>query len=127
FNTIADGIGVEGVGTFIQNGGTHITTRLIVGDYPTGSGVYTLNSGTYIATNEYIGGEGTATFNQTGGTHIVGSTLGIATSFQLGCTYNMSGGTLNAVYLDNRSGTFDQSGGVATFSNGVLGQGGTLS
>jgi hypothetical protein len=126
FNTIADDIGVAGAGTFIQNGGTRITTRIILGDEATSTGTYILTSGMLNVGNEYIGALGVGIFNQSGGVHRVGDYLTLSDEFTFGCAYNLSGGTVSATLLNNLFGAFTQTGGVATFSNGVIGQEGTV-
>src|SRR5205823_7036908 len=65
-------IGKDGLGTFIQTGGTHtISNGLYIGSGGSSSGVYTLSSGSLILQNAAsifgVGFFGAGVFNQSGG------------------------------------------------------------
>jgi fibronectin-binding autotransporter adhesin len=119
-------IGNSGAGFFNQNGGTNTVSgvghRLYLGNAASGTGTYTLNSGTLTAYgNEYIGNLGTGIFNQMAGVNNVGLLFvglgGAATS-----TYNLSNGSLSTTYegIGNAgNGTMNQSGGTNTVTGGV--------
>jgi len=66
-------IGIAGIGTFTQSGGTHtVTTNLNLGTLSTGSGVYTLSGGTLDVGGDIVNGAGTGRLNIDGGTLNVG-------------------------------------------------------
>ena len=128
-------IGVNGVGTFNQSGGSN--TIIGVGHalgLGTGSGTgnYTLTGGNLsVGGFEYVGQVGTGVFDQTGGSNTTGAlTLG-ATATALG-TYSLGGGTLTviggesigAVATGNGTqsgGTFAQTGGTHHVASLTLG------
>ena len=89
-NTLTVGntqIGIDGIGSYVQSGGTHSVIRngiydpepsigtgiLALGVNPTGKGIYVL-SGTgslNVETAEYVGYSGTGIFKQSGGTNTI--------------------------------------------------------
>jgi hypothetical protein len=125
-------VGLLGLAFFNQTGGTNTITNqnLYLGYNSGATGNYTLGSGaSLLAGNsfEYVGYSGVGNFNQTGGTNTV-------TSFALEVGYN-SGSTgtytlgAGASLLANSSfeivgqhglGTFNQTGGTNTITNGNL-------
>jgi len=121
-----DVIGVQGIGTFNQTGGTHETGGLFVGGFWSnpGTGTYNLDFGNLTVHGDTILGDGgIGTFNQglngDGGTHqvdgnlIVGLTSGTLLNPN---TYNLYNGTLNVtgstIVGDQGVGVFNQSGGT---------------
>jgi outer membrane autotransporter protein len=95
-----------------------VTGNLILGTQVLGtqasSGTYELSgTGSLAAQNEIVGGAGTGVFNQTGGSHVVSNTLTLAETAGSTGSYNLSGGTLTASYLDVKNGgAFTQTGGT---------------
>jgi hypothetical protein len=100
-------IGVSGIGSFVQSGGTNSivgsnvfnTYGLGIGDSASSAGTYTLLAGVLSVSNdEFIGRVGTGTFNQTNGAHTIGGSLYLGGS-TIGSggtgSYFLSGGTLN--------------------------------
>ncbi|MDP6542507.1 MAG: PEP-CTERM sorting domain-containing protein [Phycisphaerae bacterium] len=123
-------IGRQGMGTFDQTDGTHeVTDTLIVGHSGEGMGTFNLDDGTLQADAEIIGKGALGEFNQNGGTNTVAATLTIAGQSEEGegeepggwaqGTYNLAGGALTALTVDNND-TVNQSGGTLdtdTFNN----------
>jgi autotransporter-associated beta strand protein len=122
-----------GTGTFTQSGGTNQVGSLanVVIGWNSGSvGTYTLDGGSYSATNNtYIGlGGGTGTVNVNGGSFAAYDLL-VGGNGAASGTLNLNGGTLsvaNAFYV-NSNGTLNlNSGGSLPAVNIGLGGGGTL-
>ena len=122
-----------GTGTFTQSGGTNQVGSLanaIIG-WDSGSvGTYTLNGGSYSATNNtYIGlsgGTGTVTVN--GGSFAAYNLL-VGGNGAASGTLNLNGGTLSVAnnFYVNSNGTLNlNSGGILPAANIGLGGGGTL-
>jgi hypothetical protein len=116
--SVVEQIGLDGSGTFIQNGGSHsvtnvspgISSGLSLGLNTKGLGSYTLNLGDLtVAGDENVGYQGTGTFTQNGGSHTVGGRLYVAALTGSAGTFNLNGGTLTAPALNN--GTFSMAGG----------------
>ncbi|MEJ2069051.1 MAG: hypothetical protein P8X58_01370 [Syntrophobacterales bacterium] len=116
-------IGVEGGGSFTQEGGSNI---FIPGDFPwsslslgaqdTGTGSYDLKGGFLSVDNEYIGGAGSGVFNHDGGDNTA-ETLLVGFSSNGTGTYNLNHGSLSSLWQfigDLGTGTFTQSGGTNT-------------
>lgn len=133
-----ESIGWAGTGIFTHTGGTHTNYGSLTVGFPVGTGTYALQNGTLTARFEFIGSRrGIATFTQTGGVNSVKNKSGepglleIAVSTEqeiyLGLlpykgTYEMKGGTLNALSIENKD-KFKFSGGniSADFTNsGIL-------
>ena len=118
-------IGLEGNGTFTQNGGTHTIERVLdIADQPTSTSTFNMQGGTLTVNSSLlVGASGRGTFNQTAGTVNAGDDLDIM-AFAGSGTYNLRGGTLNVVGgpLGTGSGSiFSAAGtGVFNFSGGTL-------
>lgn len=107
-------IGKSGIGSFVQNGGTHVVAQLLtLGGASGGAGTYRLNAGTVITDTETYGQVGAGTFIQAGGTHQTANLSLVATRG----SYEMSSGTLTATALNLDSGTFTQTGGAVSAGN----------
>jgi hypothetical protein len=122
-------IGAQGIGAFVQTGGTHtnLTLTILRGSYSMSNNSSSLSSMYY----QRIGGLFGARFDQSGGTNSTHDYLSIAPTTDTVGTYSLSGGTLSvvgglhdgAVYVGHTgSGTFIQSGGLHTITS----YGGTL-
>ena len=121
--------GGGGDGTFIQNGGTNtVSDYLIMSWDSTSTSSYDLKDGSLsVATNECIGYGGKGTFTQSGGTHTIGQDLYLGvlyfSSTASSGIYNLSGGSLSvtgAEYVGYQgTGSFTQSGGTHTISQGL--------
>jgi fibronectin-binding autotransporter adhesin len=115
------GVNPGGHARYLQQGGTHTGTQMILGLLAGSSGTYelsgaaTLNMNANSLSYTSIGGSGSGTFTQTGGTHNVYN-LYIGGHFAGGQgTYTISNGTVNATIVnigDPASGYFQQSGGT---------------
>jgi fibronectin-binding autotransporter adhesin len=135
-STANEYVGYGSTGTFTQNGGSHsVSNALYIGYLDgttgnTGTGTYTLNSGTLTTPRTNVGYVGTGTFNQTGGTHTINGFL--AVGYGGNGTYNFSGGTLTSTAsvdiggyvqvgstIDSGNGTFNQTAGSIDFSHGL--------
>ena len=107
-------IGLSGIGTFMQSGGTNTAMTVDLGS--NGSGTYNLSSGLLIATSsEYISAAGTGYFTQSGGTNTTPNLeFGDGANFGSG-TYSLNGGLLNISALTratNDNATLDAGGGT---------------
>jgi len=113
-------IGVEGSGSFTQNGGTFVQHggygALILGNIATGVGTYTLNGGLLrmLGSEEYIGEFGKGYFYQTGGVHQFAGAMYIGTSAGGYGEYHLSGGLLGPV--------LDAAGNPTGYGGIVLGE-----
>jgi len=91
-------VGLDGSGTFTQNGGTHhVSDQLYLGASDEGSGAYTLSGGLLLADDNvylaYATGS-TATFDQSGGSSAtVGGDLYIGYAAGTTATYSFDGNT----------------------------------
>jgi hypothetical protein len=123
--------GNNGIGTFIQTGGSAtFKDGLVMGFGSFSSGNVTLGGGTFsVSTNGggvFVETLGAGTFNQSGGTHTVGGVLGIGNSahYAMSNGATLSVGNQVSVGSAGGSGTFAQTGGVATadslFSEGTV-------
>ena len=117
-------IGSDGVGTFIQDGGTHRVERyLSLNNGSNGSNEYHLKAGSLVAADVEIGSRNAATFTQEGGTHEVENmTLGLNSGSE--GVYNLSGGEVVAEtsYVGYwGKGSFSQSGGTNSVTRLYLG------
>jgi T5SS/PEP-CTERM-associated repeat protein len=122
-------IGVNGVGTVIQSGGT-VTASIVDMTTPVGSGSasYTISGGTLHSTGDLnVGGAGAGpvSFSQSGDSTTVNvdGTLRVGNFYNTG-SYTLSGGTLNVggdslIGNDSLMGTMTQSGG-SHLVNGTL-------
>ena len=124
-------LGLNGTGTFTQDGGTHTVTGVLYQGYSaSGIGNYILNNGDLAATTSIeLGVDGTATFTQNDGTITVGTPGGQTPANQVKVktgtgsgTYNLNGGTVNAHGIYNE-GNFNYRGGdvQANFYNSPSG------
>jgi hypothetical protein len=118
-----------GTGTFTQSGGTNDVGSLanaVIGWNSNSIGTYTLNGGSYSATNNtYIGlAGGTGTVNVNGGTFSA-YTLAVGGNGAAAGTLNLNGGTFSV----NGSFAVDANGTVNVNTNGALsgGAGGNMS
>ncbi len=116
-------VGLFGVGTFLQTGGTaNVTSSLTLGQGSGSTGTYTLNGGnlnvgTGGTATLYLGAFGTGTFNQGGGALTI---IGASSELIIAGTYNLVAGTANAPRETlTGSGAFIQTGGT----NSVPGSG----
>ena len=129
-------IGLNGIGTFNQTGGTHTVNELSLGTNTSGYGEYYLNDGVLNATFVRVGESGSGVFTQIGGTHtITGNGDPEAGALSLGDNgsasdgeYHLSGGILKAwqelIGADGH-GLFEQSAGANQVdTNLIVGGGG---
>jgi hypothetical protein len=117
----AEYVGYQGTGTFFQNGGTHTTTGLVIGQATGAHGSYLLADGALSTTGESVGYNGTGTFTQSGGSHSVsGANLFVGYLNTGNGAFSLEGGTLlltagaNEIVGHFGNGTFTQSGGAQT-------------
>lgn len=112
-------IGLEGNGTFTQNGGTHIIERILdIADQSTSTSTFNMQGGTLtVNSGMLVGASGRGMFTQTAGTVNAGDDLDIVAFSGTG-TYNLRGGTLNVVggTLGAGSGTIFSAAGSGTFN-----------
>jgi hypothetical protein len=88
-------VGRAGAGTFAQGGGANtVAEALVLGAEDEGHGDYALTDGTLTADREDIGVIGSGSFVQTGGENRTG-----AVSVGAGGSYDLQGGSLDAVTL----------------------------
>jgi hypothetical protein len=111
-------IGVEGIGTFDQQGGVHTAGSLIVGGW--NSATYNLSGGT-LNSSATIGYSATGVFNHSGGTHHVTGDLVLGTNYAANGTYNLTGDpTISILQVSGNTivgslmgfGSFTQTGGT---------------
>jgi hypothetical protein len=122
-------VGIDGMGTISQSGGTNSTSGLVLG-VRSGTGVYNLNAGSLSSSiSESVGGSGTGTFNQSGGTNTVAANNNMYIGNAAGSfgVYNLSeAGSLSVGSVEQvgglGTGTFNQTGGTnSTNTLDVLG------
>ncbi len=114
-STVYEYLGLSGVGSFTQSGGTNNVTNLYIAYFSGSSGSYLLSgSGVLVSSAEFVGNSRSGAFTQSGGSNAVGN-LSIAVSGR----YQFSGGTLQISSFVNQ-GIFD-----ATGSSGLLATGGS--
>jgi hypothetical protein len=130
-------VGMNGIGTFTQTGGTHtISGGLTLGQEAGGQGIYNLNTGTSgepnngslsVGNHEHIGFAGKGTFTQGAGIHTIAGDLVLGNDATGEGTFNLNGGTVSvasSVYVGwDGSGLFNQSGGDVTTRDLFLGFG----
>ncbi|MHB9074490.1 MAG: autotransporter outer membrane beta-barrel domain-containing protein [Desulfobaccales bacterium] len=119
----------SGSGTFTQNGGTNTASNYFIIAWDSSSNSsYDLRDGSLsVGSTECIGYGGIGTFTQSGGTHTLAQDLYLGvlyfSSSASSGTYNLSGGSLSvtgAEYIGySGTGTFTQSGGTHTISQGL--------
>lgn len=117
-NVGSETIGVRGTGTFDQEGGTHTTGSLVLGQNAGSSGTYYFTGGT-LNDDAIVGDAGIGVFNNSGGTHNVTGDLILGNQATGDGTYNLSGtGSLNVTGTEfigaAGTGTFMQTGGTNT-------------
>ena len=120
-------IGDEGVGEFLQYGGTHTTAFMYLGFGPSGVGTYTLGGTGVLDTDvTAVGVDGTGTFTQVYSTHTT-NTLLVGTSAGAG-TYNMKKGrlTVSDTLQIGDNGTMTVSGGSVKTDTLTLSDSGTF-
>ncbi len=116
-------IGGQGLGEFIQNGGTHTilgtSHNLTIGNSATAPvATYTLNSGNLAVSQSavIVGNTGPATFTQTGGSNST-SSLQVAAGAGVTASYTLSGGGITAtdqIIGGSGTATFTQTAGINT-------------
>jgi hypothetical protein len=129
--SVAESIGYQGGGTFIQTGGTNSCNGAFdLGSFSGSSGLYSLGgSGVLSASfNEYVGYEGNGTFTQSGGTNTITGADSLLIGQYLPATgnYILSGGLLalsgsgaGGEYVGYAApGGFTQSGGTNSITGG---------
>jgi hypothetical protein len=126
-------VGDAGTGAFVQDGGIStvtnagVTAKLILGNQASGSGNYTLNSGSLTADVLYVGNAGIGTFTQNGvsaSVNVANLVLGNQSDSQ--GTYELHDGTLQASALTvGQAGTgyFTQYGGALNSDMVTVGAG----
>lgn len=126
-------VGMNGIGTFTQTGGTHtISGGLTLGQEAGSEGTYSLNAGTSgepnngilsLGQHEHIGFAGKGTFTQNAGTHTIGRDLVLGNDPTGSGTFNLNGGILsvasNTYVAWNGTGKFNQSGGTHTVAGNL--------
>jgi T5SS/PEP-CTERM-associated repeat protein len=123
-----EGIGLNGAGTFIQTGGTHVSNATVyIGENHNSSGTATLSGGLWTTGGSvFVGSGGTGRLDISGGTMTVAATITVSGANP--STLQMTGGTLSAAGLvTGGTATYTQTGGSATFgpvSGGPLAIGG---
>ncbi len=112
-----EAIGVDGNGTFTQDGGTSSAGTLYLGYYSSSTGNYVLSAGTLTLSggSEYVGNSGNGTFTQSGGNNSM-SFLELGYGGNSTGNYLLSGnGSLTATANEyvgiSGNSTFTQSGG----------------
>jgi hypothetical protein len=132
-------VGANGSGTFLNDGATHDTGFMVLGQNNGSNGAYTVqNGGQLVVSGGFqsfldVGESGTGTFTQTGGsTSIVGALdVGRFAGASGPGTFNVSGGSVNvtadgsnyggfAVVGDAGTGVFNQSGASTVTIAGTL-------
>ncbi|HZZ43163.1 MAG TPA: autotransporter-associated beta strand repeat-containing protein [Tepidisphaeraceae bacterium] len=113
-------VGHHAAGTFIQTGGTNtISSNLIVGFYPDGTGTYSLSAGSLTAVTASAGSPsgGIGTLNIGGGSAVVSGALTVYSG--TGDSILLSGGSLSVGTLDTQSNSshFHWTGGNLSFTN----------
>ncbi len=126
--SVAESIGYNGNGTFVQSGGTNSSNGVLyVGSFG-GNGTYSLSGSGLLTSdsNEYIGYQGTGAFIQSGGTStITGSNSLLVGQYSPG-SYILSGGLLalggsgaGGEYVGYAApGSFTQTGGTNSITGG---------
>jgi len=109
-------VGLDGLGTFSQVGGTHSAGLLVVGQNAGSVGNYLLSGGT-LNDDEIVGKAGAGTHTTKAGAHNVNGNLVLGQLATGNGTYNLEGtGTLTVTGSTNvgeaGKGTFNQSGGT---------------
>ena len=108
----AFGLGIASGAALSQQGGSTMATAAV------DNGTITVARGTFDAATLSVGTTAKGTFNQNGGSVTIGGKLAIAGS--AGSAYTLTGGMLTSASLAVATGTkFAQSGGTATFSDGM--------
>ncbi len=121
-------VGQYGTGVFNQNGGTHTTNGLVLGQSEGSSGYYELNNDGMLSVGgaERIGVSGEGSFKQTNGTHEIGSDLVLANDVGSTGSYDLQGGDLSVTGYTfvgmNGEGSFTQTGGTHQALGLTLGQ-----
>lgn len=112
--------GPAGIGEFNQNGGTHKTGGLFLGDNYTSTGSYNLNDGELNVGNwEWIGVNGTGNINQANGTHIASGEVMVGNYG----VYNMYGGSFTVGGDLTNHGTFWMTAGVVDVDGEIINNG----
>ena len=112
----AFGLGIASGAALSQQGGSTMATAAV------DNGTITIAGGTFDAATLSVGTTAKGTFNQNGGSVTIGGKLAIAGS--AGSAYTLTGGMLTSARLAVATGaTFSQSGGTATFSDGMSASG----
>lgn len=88
-------MGVSGVGTFTQSGGTNTTNTVTLGNGSTGNGTYILSGGTLI-TDKISGAAGTSTFAFNGGVLQVQSVASMLVGGLTSAKVQMGGAIIDA-------------------------------
>lgn len=105
-------IGYKGLGSFIQQGGTHTAGTMYLGHY-SGTGSYHLSGGELYVDNLTVGGFRTGSFIQTGGTNQVTGLLNIYSNGSAYGSYHLSSGSLIVNHLKfTDSNSFKFTGGT---------------
>ena len=123
-------VGNNGLGTFIQSGGTHSTGNgdlLCIGYDSSASGDYILSGGLLSLpgySSEFVGTNGPGTFTQSGGTNDITGFLELGVNPSSSGTYGLSGSGLllaaDEFVGNSSSGTLTQSGGTNNVAGGLL-------
>ena len=119
-----ENVGLDGVGTFVQSGGSNSVTNggsLYLGHDSGSSGSYTLTGSGVLSANEFVGYLGAGTFIQSGGTNNGSLNLGYdgsSGSYTLGGSGALSADHEYVGY--SGAGTFAQSGGTNSIGSGGL-------
>jgi hypothetical protein len=118
-------IGDTGQGTLLHFSGSNtVNSDLILGSQASGSGIYTLFSGSLaVGGNEGIGTEGTGSFTQFGGSHTANQYLSLGISSSGRGTYKLFSGSLVTLVTEvgrDGTGSFSQFGGSHTIYNNLI-------
>lgn len=129
FTALTEKIGVNGVGTFNQSGGSNNMFSsssdygLWLGYAATGVGNYNLSGGSLYSTLETVGLNGQGAFTQTAGSNVVPGQLIVGSGPAAKGTYTLSGGILQPGVITvglQATGGGGQSGGLFTQSGGTV-------
>ncbi len=89
-------VGISGIGSFMQSGGTNSVYTLDLGYYSGDKGSYSLSGGDLSASYENAGFQGSGNFTQTGGTNSLSVQLVVGNTNTSSGTYSQQGGSLSA-------------------------------
>ncbi len=119
---VGETLGYNGMGAFIQSGGTNTTNILYLN---TGATYNLSNTGCLSPTEEYVGWSGAGTFTQSGGTNTISDDMILGEDTYSVGTFNLSGNAVlstsdNEVLAVDGTGIFTQTGGSNAVSHWLI-------